>query len=409
MYALRRYLRHPTPAPPERRLNTGENADRVSLDRLYIIHVLTPLSVQRTGSNYAVSEMTLIMGVSHFVVRYLNHITTNLTVLCCSSSSDAWSIHRTDLIAILVRHVPRTCIRLGKRLVSYSDPVHGSITLTFADHTTATCDILVGADGLRSVVRGQMMRDVDAHASSVGVGPGMGPGAGAHASFASYVHPRWTGTIAYRALVPLASIRARNPAHPMLRGGVVVSGMTSPYISPPDLSVVSTLEKAEYVIGATRIYPLPTHFPCSYSILSATQSLRQPSTSPSTPPTSLTSTHPGHLPEHPSTVRPHTLLTIPILKHTSSRHSQHPPNLYAPSKLTPLLIHIPIPLICIPNIVYDTYIIFLSLAFRFSQMARASPVLLIDVDVEKGFCYTASGCSSTAFRGSTGAGSWSLS
>ena len=38
-----------------------------------------------------------------------------------------------------------------------------------------------------------------------------------------YINPRFTGTLAYRTLVPIESLRARNPRHRMLKGGVIVS------------------------------------------------------------------------------------------------------------------------------------------------------------------------------------------
>lgn len=141
---------------------------------------------------------------------------------------DAWSLHRTELIAILADRVPHSHAHFRKRLVAYQyDHDASPITLSFADATTATCDVLVGADGLRSVVRAQMMaRDT---------------------SLASHVHPRWTGTIAYRALVPVADISARNPDHRILKGGAVVSRRIHCKFPPLTFPPCSTLEKARYV------------------------------------------------------------------------------------------------------------------------------------------------------------------
>ena len=54
--------------------------------------------------------------------------------------------------------------------------------LTFADGTAAECDVLVGCDGIKSAVRACML-------------PKMG--------LKDLDSPRWGGTVAYRALIPV--------------------------------------------------------------------------------------------------------------------------------------------------------------------------------------------------------------
>ena len=59
--------------------------------------------------------------------------------------------HRGHLHQALLENVPRDIIYLQKKLVSANvDPQKG-VKLTFEDGTLATADILLGADGLRSV------------------------------------------------------------------------------------------------------------------------------------------------------------------------------------------------------------------------------------------------------------------
>jgi salicylate hydroxylase len=59
--------------------------------------------------------------------------------------------HRGHLQQALLKHVPRDIIHLKKKLVAASvDPREG-VTMQFQDGSTATADILVGADGIRSV------------------------------------------------------------------------------------------------------------------------------------------------------------------------------------------------------------------------------------------------------------------
>lgn len=59
--------------------------------------------------------------------------------------------HRGHLQQALLRHVPRDIIHLKKKFASATvDPEQG-VTISFQDGSTATADILIGADGIRSV------------------------------------------------------------------------------------------------------------------------------------------------------------------------------------------------------------------------------------------------------------------
>jgi salicylate hydroxylase len=60
--------------------------------------------------------------------------------------------HRAHLHQALLAHVPREVIHLGKK-VAGAEVVNGKTLLRFEDGTTATGDLLVGADGLNSKVR----------------------------------------------------------------------------------------------------------------------------------------------------------------------------------------------------------------------------------------------------------------
>lgn len=70
----------------------------------------------------------------------------------------AWKIRptirtqRTKLQSALLAHVPPGVIQLSKklqRIVNLGD--EGDVELTFADGTSARADLVVGADGIRSV------------------------------------------------------------------------------------------------------------------------------------------------------------------------------------------------------------------------------------------------------------------
>ena len=88
------------------------------------------------------------------------------------------TMHRADLLQALEQAVPATSIALGKKLVSFEAPGNaqpGPIRLAFADGTHDDVDVLIGADGIHSVVRTGLF----------------GPES-----------PEFTGVVAYRAVVP---------------------------------------------------------------------------------------------------------------------------------------------------------------------------------------------------------------
>ncbi len=64
-------------------------------------------------------------------------------------------IHRGDFIEALLGVLPEGMVRLGHKLEAVRDE-GGSAVLTFATGATATADVVVGADGIKSVVREQL-------------------------------------------------------------------------------------------------------------------------------------------------------------------------------------------------------------------------------------------------------------
>lgn len=84
------------------------------------------------------------------------------------------TLHRADLLAILEAALPPRRIRLGKKLVAASE-ADGAVRLDFANGAQDEVAALVGADGIHSAVRAALF--------------------GAE-------QPRFTGVVAYRAVVP---------------------------------------------------------------------------------------------------------------------------------------------------------------------------------------------------------------
>lgn len=126
--------------------------------------------------------------------------------------------HRADFHGVLLSFLPPSCAtHNAKRLISYTQPLEGSprnspITLTFTDGSTATCDVLIGADGIKSAVRPCMLREL-----------AEGLDHDEKESVLSCMSPIWSGVAAYRTLVSAEKLRARCPDHRTLREFTQVS------------------------------------------------------------------------------------------------------------------------------------------------------------------------------------------
>ena len=82
--------------------------------------------------------------------------------------------HRADLLDVLLGGLGDQGFRLNSHLDRFEQDAHG-VTITLADGSTATGDVLIGADGIHSTVRAQLFgREL----------------------------PRYTGNVAWRGLVP---------------------------------------------------------------------------------------------------------------------------------------------------------------------------------------------------------------
>ncbi|KAF8991048.1 hypothetical protein BDQ17DRAFT_1287752 [Cyathus striatus] len=117
------------------------------------------------------------------------------------------TFHRADFQQVLLKKIPRSYrIHCGKRLRSYSQRLNGSVDLLFEDGTTYSCDVLIGADGVKSAVRASLCGEKARWAQSEGR-------KAEAAAIMSCVEPEWSGTNAYRALIPAEKLRARYPNH----------------------------------------------------------------------------------------------------------------------------------------------------------------------------------------------------
>lgn len=87
---------------------------------------------------------------------------------------------RSKLQSALLAHVPDGIIRLGRKVTALEDLDDEGVRVMFADGTSAIVDLVVGADGIRSVVR--------------------------DAAWPSY-ELKFTGTTIWRALIPWETVK----------------------------------------------------------------------------------------------------------------------------------------------------------------------------------------------------------
>jgi salicylate hydroxylase len=126
------------------------------------------------------------------------------------------TFHRAEFHEVLLNRLSSRCrTSPSKRLESYEQEPGAPIMLHFQDGSTATCDILIGADGLKSAVRRTMFQEAATWAESQY----------RNADAAELRHlskPRFSGFLCYRTLIPAASLSSISPQHRVLSSPVQV-------------------------------------------------------------------------------------------------------------------------------------------------------------------------------------------
>ncbi|SFU81679.1 salicylate 1-monooxygenase [Halomonas korlensis] len=108
------------------------------------------------------------------------YLTATLAPGCGQSS-----VHRADFLEAIVEQLPEGIARFGKRCVEVEQDSDG-VTAHFADGSTFTGDILIGYDGIKSAARDHVLPP--AQYGDLG--------------------PFWSGTYAYRGMIPTQQLEA---------------------------------------------------------------------------------------------------------------------------------------------------------------------------------------------------------
>ncbi|KAL1755786.1 hypothetical protein FB107DRAFT_290595 [Schizophyllum commune] len=115
------------------------------------------------------------------------------------------TLHRAGFQQMILDALsPEIHVHLAHRLLAVDTPTDTEVVLKFTDGTTETCDLLVGADGLRSNVRPALLERL------------VQAGVLTEAEREDKIDPVWTGTYVYRGLIPSEELQAKYPGHPSL-------------------------------------------------------------------------------------------------------------------------------------------------------------------------------------------------
>ncbi|OJA15162.1 hypothetical protein AZE42_08924, partial [Rhizopogon vesiculosus] len=121
-------------------------------------------------------------------------------------------MHRRDFVDVIKQYVPSSyTFHFNKRLANYNRQSAGSFVLHFTDGSTATTDVLIGADGIRSSVRKTLFETIDRDLVD-------------SSKIRQYADASWTGTLHYRAVFPAEKLLEIDPNNVALKNFVIFCG-----------------------------------------------------------------------------------------------------------------------------------------------------------------------------------------
>ncbi|KAF8816725.1 FAD/NAD(P)-binding domain-containing protein [Phlegmacium glaucopus] len=136
------------------------------------------------------------------------------------------SLSRPVLLDMLKAQLSDRCTtHTSKRLIEYQVEVTQSITLVFSDGSTASADVLIGADGVHSLTRAAMYKTLASSNPAVG--------------YDQFIDPIWSGTFAYRCRVDLARPKSLYPEHQAISHPKIWCGKNKHIVSHPFGNIIN--------------------------------------------------------------------------------------------------------------------------------------------------------------------------
>ncbi|KAH8107255.1 FAD/NAD-P-binding domain-containing protein [Cristinia sonorae] len=124
--------------------------------------------------------------------------------------------HRAHFLDVLVDHLPKGVAHFGKRLASYSETAEG-VELAFTDGSSASFDVLIGCDGIKSTIRKQMYEEEASKGKP---------------HLLQHVDPIWSGTMTYRSLIPAERLQeVAGHKHRVMDDAIVYCGKSKHVVS----------------------------------------------------------------------------------------------------------------------------------------------------------------------------------
>lgn len=144
------------------------------------------LCLRRLGLEEAILQHAAVLERAQFRTRRGDVLfDLDLGAFCRRLGAPTICVHRGALQTVLLEHLDRSVVTLDAELASIEQDADG-VTARFADGRQARGDLLVGADGIRSQVRQQILDD----------GPPRHAGYGGWLGLVQYKHPQFPpGTV----------------------------------------------------------------------------------------------------------------------------------------------------------------------------------------------------------------------
>ena len=187
-----------------RLLSFHPGEDRGELER-YVTIIRDPEAIIVPSVQYRKADQPDGLAIGAIYSRGLIIISSLWSTRCTYHGN--LLLHRAEFHGVLLNRLPsRCCISSSKRLESYVQQPGAPIMLHFQDGSTATCDILIGADGLKSAVRKAVFEEAATWAESQ-------HRTADATELRDLSNLRFSGVFSYRALIPAARLSSISPQH----------------------------------------------------------------------------------------------------------------------------------------------------------------------------------------------------